>query len=196
MEDFKLFQEILEPDPRQKFWGVMTAQGAFRSLTLEDFHETAKAIELHEGVPEDIRNHFQTARHLQIYSFFCYPFHVSAMMHAYASAEFALKLKAGTPEGGFKRLLKTGVREGWIRDDGFKVVQWQKERLESDTELDSETEGSPALKGYCEILYDSLPFLRNELMHGASFLHNSSATTLQICADLINQLFPTPAKKS
>jgi hypothetical protein len=74
MEAFKQFNEIVEADVRQKYFG----------RTLQDFHRRAEQIALHDGVPEGIRNHFQTARHLLIYSWFYYPFHVSRFASFFA----------------------------------------------------------------------------------------------------------------
>ena len=82
MERLKSLKEILEPDARQKHLVTRTPSGGTRPLTLEDFYNRAKEIELHDGVPENIRNHFQTARHLLIYSWLYYPF----QRHGHASS--------------------------------------------------------------------------------------------------------------
>jgi len=193
MEALKPFEEILEADIRQQSFVKLTEQGKFENNTLRDFYNCAKARELHDGVPERIRNHFQTARHLLIYAWFYYPFHVTAMFHALVTAEFALKLRAGSQRGGFERLLKQAIQNGWIRDEGFAHGRHIKERLKRQRE-EGKVFGHeyPEVESYCTTLLRVLPFLRNELAHGTSMLHNESPKWLRICADLINQLFPKP----
>jgi hypothetical protein len=190
METFKQFNEILEADGRQKYFG----------RTLQDFHKRAEQIALHDAVPENIRNHFLTARHLLIYSWFYYPFHVSAMLQAFVSVEFALKEKAGAPHyrAGFKRLLEMAVQNRWIRDEGFAIVRRRNERIKRQKEeleaLGMTWPDETEVRSYCETLLEVLPFFRNDLAHGTTFLDNGSAKWLEACADLINQLFPKPAE--
>jgi len=50
----------------------------------------------------------------------------------------------------------------------------------------------PAMnRSYCDALVKALPFLRNELAHGTTMLHEQGALQVRICAELINQLFPS-----
>jgi len=83
MEELKKFEEILLPDERQKcFLSINSETGDYRQLTLKDFHLTAKSIELKEEVPDKVRSHFSTARNLLLYSWFYYPFNVTAQFLA------------------------------------------------------------------------------------------------------------------
>ena len=105
MEELKKFEEICEPDERQKHFALFNeSRTEIRPLTLQDIYDTAESIKLHEGVPEDIRNHFETARNLLVYSWFYYPFNVVAQLHAFASAEYALRTKASVNPATSKRL--------------------------------------------------------------------------------------------
>lgn len=200
MEKFKALSELLEPDGRQKIFGRILPGGQTRPITLEDIYNRIREIELHDGVPEKIRNHFQTARHLAIYAWFYYPFHVSAMLQGYVCVEFALREKAGVEKGSFKKLLTTAVEKGWIRDEGFSVPRRQKEQMRAAKEFWKEAgidrpeleEEQEQIDRYCMILCDTLPSLRNSLAHGSSMMDSTSAFNLQICADLIDQLFPMP----
>jgi hypothetical protein len=74
MESLKKFEEVCQPDVRQGAFVVCDANSpnGFRPLTLKDFCDDAESIQLHEGVPEKVRNHFQTARNLIIYAWFYY----------------------------------------------------------------------------------------------------------------------------
>src|SRR5438046_2846328 len=101
MESLKKFEEVCQPDIRQGYFATCDPSNpsGFRPLTLKDFYDDAETIQLHEGVPEQVRDNFQTARNLIIYSWFYYPLNVTAQLCAYTSAEFALRIKAGDAEG-------------------------------------------------------------------------------------------------
>jgi hypothetical protein len=46
---------------------------------------------------------------------------------------------------------------------------------------------------YVGMLLDTIPQIRNSYAHGSSNLHNQGLHTIQIVAEIINQLFPRPA---
>jgi hypothetical protein len=196
MESLKTFGEICQRDPRQDFFCIINRiDGTTRKRTLEEFHKRVEKIRLHDGVPEKIRSHFETARNLVIYSWFYYPFNVTAELCAYTSVEYALRIKAGKLSGrpSFRRLLRKAVEENWIRDEGFSHVKRKHDDLRAyneDLPPDFQIRESELAQEYCKNLTESLPFLRNDLAHGSSTLHEQGAFTVQICADLINQLFP------
>lgn len=199
MEFLKKFDEVCQPDERQKFFARLdlASPTGFQPLTLEDFHETANSIELHEGVPEEIRNHFQTARNLIIYSWFYYPFNVTAQLCAYTSLEFALRIRAGKNGSriSFKALLEKAVKENWIRDEHIGQVKQHHEDLRAYNEgLPSEWRSTQTelAQEFCKRITVAIPSLRNTLAHGSTFLHNGGASAVRICADLINQLFERP----
>ena|SRR2546425_496981 len=85
------------------------------------------------GVPRVIRVHFETARNLLLYSWFVYPFQQVAEMHAFASVEYALRMRSGLPVGQrgetLGRLLNRAVKEGWVRHEGFqehrRIAEWR-----------------------------------------------------------------------
>jgi hypothetical protein len=198
MERLKAFDEIVKPDVRQSFFAKLTAEGV-REINIEDFHNAAKSIALHTGVPDEVHFHFQTARHLLIYSWFYYPFNVTAELHAYIATEAALKIKAGKPKAMFKELMQEAVVKQWIHDDGFSLVQRKKEQFQRQkaetVELGLYLPVSAVVKPYVEVLCETLPFLRNCHAHGEIMLHNHGASTLRLCAELINQLFDNPPTK-
>jgi hypothetical protein len=199
MESLKKFEEIYQKDKPQDFFTVLDPKhpGNFRPLTLEDFYRAAEGIQLHDGVPDEVRSHFQTARNLLIYSWFYYPFNVTAQFCAYTSVEFALRIKDDNHPGrpSFRRLLRKAVEQKWISDDGFSHIRRRREAFrEYNQELLTEFQlpEKELVDDYCKTLAEALPYLRNDLAHGISFLHHSGAKDVQICADLINQLFPKP----
>jgi hypothetical protein len=48
---------------------------------------------------------------------------------------------------------------------------------------------APDMGGYAEMLARELPRHRNTLAHGSGLLHLSAYLTLELCCDIINQLF-------
>jgi hypothetical protein len=200
MESLKKFEEICQKDSRQDSFSVLDPnhRGIFRKRTLEDFHRMAASISLHDGVPEEIRSHFATARNLVVYSWFYYPFNVSAQLSAYISVEFALKHRSGKlgSTTSFSRLLKHAVKEGWISDKGFSHPKLRSERIRSMNEAyppEFRTPEPALIREYCDALVKTMPFLRNDLAHGSSFLWEAGASHVRVCAELVNQLFPDQA---
>lgn len=194
MEKLKHLDDVCQPDVRQKSLVILDKEAnQLRFVELKDYYQAASRIHLHEGVPEDVRNHFATAQNLLVYSWFYYPFNVSAQLQALASVEFALKIKAGlriTLNGrppGLKKLLAKAVKENWISDDNFSEIREMK--TQSSGKLSFRTIEGELVESYCEMLMENLPELRNMLAHGESILHGQGATWVWICAELINQLF-------
>lgn len=188
-------ENVCEPDSRQEAF-VKAGPSGLSKRTLNDHFSVITETALHERVPERIRIHFETSRNLLLYSWFVYRFIVVAEQHAFASVEYALKEKYGEKQGGLKRLLQRAVVDGLIKDDGFRVHQRTVEHDENYRRLMADIPGylqpeseQRDIQEYCKILVDTLPSLRNELAHGSGMLHPGGYTTLEICADLINQLY-------
>ena len=196
MESLEPLAEVTEPDVRQKFWVALDlSNGTQRPFTLDDFHHRAASIELHGGVPEEVRSHFETARHLIIYSWFYYPFNVTAELAAYTSAEFALRTRFNDRKTPFKSLLQKAVDTKLVSDSGFSIPKLRAERIREHNEAmpaDFQTPEPALLREYSDVLTKAIPYLRNQLAHGSTTLHNHGARTVRICAELINQLFDPP----
>jgi len=192
METIKPFEALCEPDERQQHFGVRDVKtGAIRKLQESDIYSRAAAIRLHPGVPEDIRSHFATSLNLLAYSWYSYPFNVTAQFMAYVSVEYALKVRfPSTKEQKFRALVKRAIAEGLIQDSGFSHLATQ------DRDLGITNVAPPmfipAERPYVEVLLETMPSLRNNLAHGSNTLHMNGASSVQICADFINQLFPSP----
>lgn len=189
MENLKPFSELAAPDVRQSSFVCLDSDlGTFRPLTSQDVYAHAQEIQLHSGVPEVIRSHFATALNLVAYSWFFYPFNVTAQFMAYVTVEFALRTRfPERPRAPFKRLVERAIREGLVKDAGFShLIAPETEALPP--ELQNAFAQSPE-NAYVEVLIESMPYLRNELAHGTSLLHMHGAHSVQICADFINQLF-------
>jgi hypothetical protein len=188
-DTLKMFDEVLESDSR---WGAFVLRnretGAIRNLTLRDRYSDIEAITLATAVPEAIREHFDTARNLLLYSWFVYRFIPVAELHAFSTVEYALRIKSGRPNSMLKELFKLAIEKKWIKDSGFHYYNVTEEAASDDESVATNPDINDAQK-YCKILLDSFPYLRNELAHGSNMLHPGGLTTLAICADLINQLF-------
>ena len=198
MEHLKKLGEVCQMDVRQGFFTIMDPKhpGIFRKRGLEDFHHAAESIRLHAGVPESIRDHFQTARNLIIYSWFYYPFNISAQLSAYTSVEFALRTKTNDRKTKFAVLLKRAVDNGWISDRGVSIARRRKQairRMNQGMPPDFQTPEPPMVREYSDTLAKVIPSLRNSLAHGTTMLHEQGALHVRICAELINQLFSSPS---
>ena len=176
MESLKPLAELTVPDERNLYFVVTEGSAGARRLCQEDIYAVVSEIALHAGVPESIRSHFSQAQNLAVYSWFHYPFHVTAQLLAFISVEFALKHRLNS-QAPFKRLITTAVEKGLIKDHGFAIAAHRENATEP----------------YVQTLIEVMPWLRNRLAHGASMLHNNSVSSLRICADFINQLYASPS---
>ena len=168
MEELKPLSEITAPDVRNTYFVVRDGK-----LSLEAIHQAVHAITLSEYVPEDIRTHFSQAQNLAVYSWFHYPFNVTAQFMGFVTVEFALKKRLES-KANFKDLIVMAAKRGLIKDEGFAIANLRES----------------AEKSYVETLSETMPSLRNRIAHGSNMLHNNSISSLQICADFINQLYP------
>lgn len=186
------------------------------SLTLEDLHADLAAITLNESVPAQVRQLFETAKDLCLYSWYVYDFHSIADLTGFLALEAALRVRAEKERPGLAKrrladLLDHAIASGWITEEGIghrtdiarKRVEQRKafEAIASMTETGAEsvrieeptqaeiTEEAASMK-VIESICDAARRLRNALAHGRPFLHPDSAGRLRITADLINQLFP------
>lgn len=209
-DPLKQLSEILKPDSRQ----------ASYLLTLDQRHAALAALELHPGVPVEVRQLFETAKNLSLYSWYVYRFHQVAELIACAALEMALRVRLGhhpistdLKAPSLRRLLQTAVARGWISDDKFPSLRgWVTEQIQclklrnvpSGTPYDlaekiarpTEAEISAAVASakFSEGLAARLPNVRNALAHGSATLHPNSYQTLWIISETIAQLFEPPAK--
>ena len=126
---------ICKPDQRSEVFAMQSESG-FRPKQIEDQHGAVSSLVLHDGVPEDIRIHFETTKNLYLYSWFVYRFYPVAHHHAYTCLELALRerfedelVSAGEQKRehgpGLRRLLKYAVENGFLRNENFEVWRHQ-----------------------------------------------------------------------
>jgi hypothetical protein len=78
VESLKSLSELTEPDVRNLYFIVTDEVSRASRLTLEEIHQEVSAIILYESIPPNIRSHFAQAQNLAVYSWFHYPFNVTA----------------------------------------------------------------------------------------------------------------------
>jgi hypothetical protein len=210
-DPLKPLSEVYAPDGRQaNFVG-----------TLADTHEILTQIALHTGVPVNVRQLFETAKNVSLYSWFVYRFHQVAESVAYSALEMALRERAGFVEWSgptaprpptLRRLLDQAKREGWIRNESFPSLRRMATenarmaklalRLPTMTTnedypivepTEDEINAEVRTLDFVQILAENVPQLRNWLAHGSSMLSPRSIRTLELVAEVVNQLFVATA---
>lgn len=184
-ESFKAIEDVTRPDIRNTHWSIRdSATGAVRPMAIEDVHAALAAIRLNPTVPDDIQNHFVTARHVALYSWFAFRLTMVAQFYAYATLEFALRQRFGfvQPAGpSLARLLNRAIRERLV--DEQKIGEWPG--------LDDEKLPGDYVPGdWLRRLAEFIVYFRNDIAHGTFALTPDGGRALRITADIINQLFP------
>ena len=163
MERLKPREQVLLPDVRyQNRANLDYSTGILTEMTIDTIYEELEKVDLNDHVPESVRNHFEIARNLVLYSWFVYSFNVVAAMQAFASLEMAVKDKTGDKKGSLKSQLD-------------KVFKGRKLSGGIGPPID---------------LSVAISKLRNDLAHGSPTLHGQGLALVGMCADLINELYP------
>ncbi|WP_215396937.1 hypothetical protein [Rheinheimera oceanensis] len=204
-DPLKLLSDITLPDPRQKHF----------TGSLRDRHAVLCRINLHEGVPVEVRQSFETAKNLSLYTWFVYRFHQVSELMAYVTLEMALRNRflldySDLPVPTLAKLLKLASEKQWIKNDRFpsllskaKQHAWDLKNFKLASEHDFEKEPEMRCVGptdteiaeaLAEIdlvggITNTANKLRNDLAHGSTTLHPQSMSTLKTVSEVINQLF-------
>ncbi|MDP4537981.1 hypothetical protein Q3O60_17515, partial [Alkalimonas collagenimarina] len=184
-DPLKSFNEILLPDPRQKHF----------SGSLMDRHEILSKINLHEGVPIEVRQSFETAKNLCLYTWFVYRFHQVSELMAFITLEVALRNRflfesPNQTVPSFAKLLKRAKEKQWIENERFpslltKAVQYASDKKyfkqfkehDFDNEPEMLIDDDPNEREITEALAEidlvgaitsTTNKLRNNLAHGAT----------------------------
>jgi len=212
-DPLKPLDRIFGSDPRHR--GSLSA--------LEKLHGSLDEIRVHAGVPLHVRQLFETAKNLSLYSWFVFRFHPVAKLIGYASLERALKERAAREDAGhvdtvrktLHPLMDRAVEGGWLKSEQFEVVrrtarvQLRDEQtfrmiqsgeigedgVESADITEAEVLERAAQMDYVIRIADSIPYIRNHIAHGGPLLDAGSVATLRVIAEAINQLFVEPEVK-
>lgn len=191
---------VHEPAPQRRGYVVIDpTTGTTRPRTLADHHRDIDALALPATVPEDLREHFDTARNLLLYAWFVWEFIPVAELHAYGTVEMALRGRLGYELDGngprFSALFRQAIAQGFVVDAGFRHFHRLMAKRQGFAETVSQVTGhhltpppptSP--QAYSLNLARYLPRLRNRLAHGTRMLMPHGLRTLELCADAISQL--------
>ena len=214
-DPLKALSEIYQPDVRQ---GNLVGD-------LSDIHAILTEIELQDGVPPNVRQLFETAKNVSLYSWFVYRFQQVSEMVAFSALEMALRERAGYAEfaphrgtriPGLRELLTTAKQEKWIRTEDFPLLPAMAVKRARDMQFERFLQKQGMAPGdivpmpdpteeeiaaaTCEIdvpqiLIDAAPQLRNSLAHGSSRLSPTSLWTLRLTSEAINQMFVSKQSK-
>jgi hypothetical protein len=117
-DPLKPLDKVCEPDERQKYF----------AYGLADYHARLSDLALDQSVPAEVRQLFETAKNLSLYSWFVYRFHQASELIAFSALEMALRAKyslenPGSPSRsraqGLYWLLRHAKEERWIANEGF-----------------------------------------------------------------------------
>lgn len=134
-DPLKPLDQVLEPDIRSTWAQVRDPETGVRTKTLADHHVAIAQVTLNEQAPLAVRQLFENAKNLVLYSWYFYRFHQPAELSGFGALEIALRERAklSAPEWwrqaarqrlpSMKVLFEKAVKEGWIRNEEFSV--WQ-----------------------------------------------------------------------
>ena len=190
INNFKNIDKVFEPDFKE-------------NISFEEYYHKVADISLDNIVPQEIKEHFDIARNLMLYSWFVSRFKHVAELHAFSSVEFAIRTKIKTiiPEKSkiknIKPLLEYAIQQKWITDDGFpEIIEKRKQRQDFNKMIEdglgikfSGADLESDIQKQSKTLISLLPTLRNIFAHGSNTLLNSYLDLLNTCRHIINQIF-------
>ena len=113
---------------------VNSVEGSW-SYGLDDHRNGIAELELHDGVPEEIRIHFETTKNIYLYSWFVYRFFPVSQHYSLVTLEFALRnrfeaeiIASGDKKRnhgpGLEKLLRHAIGSGHLRNESF--LDWRR----------------------------------------------------------------------
>jgi len=156
-----------EADPRNIGFVINSMEGS-RPYALKDHHDSIANLELHAGVPEEIRIHFETTKNLYLYCWFVYRFYPVALHYSFVSLEFALRRrfeeemvadgeKKRDHGPGLRELLKHAIENRHLRNENFQIWRHQTE-LRARMRTSEETIKKMMRENLTELEYDENAF--------------------------------------
>ena len=197
MEKMKALEDIMLADIRSTSFVHFDDKGTLRKVTLSDHFESVSNITLDQTVPENVVDHFQTAKNVLLYSWYVYRFIPVAELYAIISLEYALKIKTKMLIPGFRNMMEYAITRGWWKKENFSRWQHINSMNEIRRKDNEELENAIGRKiPFNEYKYDfmgRLPgyfeYRRNDYAHGTGTLAPGGHQILAECAEAINQLF-------
>jgi hypothetical protein len=166
MEKLKQLEDLFNPDVRSAAFVRLVPETGPRQMTMSDQYEIVSSLNLHAGVPDEIRSYFESVKMLCLYAFLYYPFYSVAQCFSAMAVEVALRHRMPKPGGdrrGLGVLFKQAVKDGIIDENNFDL--------------------------------DSLRMIRNEFVHARAHWIVAPAhalTIMHVSIELINALWDEP----
>jgi len=202
VEQFKIADDILKPDFFSNLLVKIHPDGRQDKAVVADWHNQIASITLHENVPTVIREQYDVAKNVLLYSWYSYRMRMVAWLYSYSVLENALREKYNNTSGrsiGLHRLLEKAIQDGFLNDSGFHMTKYKENVVSEQAEGDiicrqveyieipeSEREGNTK---YIKNLCKSIPKFRNSLAHGEHMILSEVLTPMFINAEIINMLF-------
>lgn len=208
-DSLKTLEQITVADPRNKH------------IELADWHNRVAKLELTPATPTPVKQLFENAKNIALYTYFAYRLHQAAEATGYSALEKALKMRyhmerqnlTGTREPRtLQQYMNLALSQGWISDEGYESsrhlaasrVSTQKIcQMIEDGALESGEPVPVPEPEEQEIIAEMRSMdlantrlhagrrVRNFLAHGDHGLSDTSIATLAKIAEEINQLFPS-----
>jgi hypothetical protein len=148
-EKLRSSNDMHDPDPRTEYLVVIDGPNQLpRPVTVEDQFASISKYILNQSAPEDIAVHFETAKNVYLYAWHVYRFYPVAEQQAFATLEYALRLRLHEYVDQFKKekrdreptlrnLLKHAVDTELLKNDLFPsrlkwATQIAKERFSAE----------------------------------------------------------------
>jgi len=171
MERLKNFDDLTKLDEKH---GLLSRFNGYLP-NIEKMYEVISHEKLNSNVPDEIKGQFNVARNMALYTYYLYALAPEVQLKTYTIIEHALRLKANSKKRLMLRnLLELAVKNEWIKDRGFRHLKISDDSME-----------------WCHNLITVIPSLRNSQAHGSTLLEPSCLHHIFVCADFLNQLFPT-----
>ncbi|MAX55481.1 MAG: hypothetical protein CL537_08230 [Alcanivoracaceae bacterium] len=201
----KTLDQVLISDPRNSH------------IPLGDWHGYIDSILLNEKVPRNVKQLFENAKNVALYSLFAYRLHQASEAVAYTALEKALIEKYEIEKEGItdkkprnlQGYMDLALKYGWVTDEGytsswslaesrvrdrmvFEMIQKglvTKEGVPSPVPTEEQVRQELRDMEVARSRLHAGRHVRNHLAHGDGGLSDSSVGTLALVAEEINQLF-------
>ncbi len=207
VDSLKTLDELFNADPRNARYSI------------EDWHGKLAEISLNKSTPTRVKQLFENAKNIALYTYFSYRLHQASETIAYSALEQALKQKfeleknnidIKIPPKRLEQYMDLALEQGWVKDEGYEsAIGLAIARVDQKKVFDiinsqrlEEGESITLLEPTEKEILDEMRemqlartklhagrHVRNYLAHGNGGLAPTSFGTLRLIAEEINQLF-------
>lgn len=190
-DGLKAFADLFSADSRMANFHHRLPSGEFRPVGLADQYAAVAAETITSAASDDVHEHFDTLRHLCVYSWCVYRFISVAQLYSFVCMEFALRsvlVPDANRSPGFGRLIDDAATQRRLCDADFRdrLLSWRPVHGRSRKSRGPWIVGAQWLQ---HSFVDYVAYFRNEFAHGSSTLMPDGGLSLRLTADLINALY-------